>query len=338
MPAALSRGSRDSTMIAQAVTDMRVLPAGSYFARATVKSGGESVGAVRRAFTVIGVSRTRPDVSAPSPTAAGRPAAPVTARTLGTVPRFALDQVLAPKVLGVFLDRVATRPDAASPAVRELLARARTQGPASIVLPAASNTEVPIAAFLRGLSLLAQKRFDPAANAFRSAMRASPDFYPAMVYLGACYAAGGNDKEAAGAWRTALIKEGDAVALHVLLADALLRQDKGDLALEAVDDARARWPDDEELKRRFAVAALLAGKPADGLRAVDELLEKQAVDEPSLALALLVLYEAFVGHQPIESVEQDRARMNRFGEAYRVRGGPALALVDTWVAAATPKP
>ena len=115
-----------------------------------------------------------------------------------------------------------------------------------------------------------------------------------MVYLGACYAAGGNDKEAAGAWRTALIKEGDAVAVHVLLADALLRQDKGDLALQALDDARARWPEDQGLQRRFAVAALLSGKQAEGLQAVDELVEKQAADEPSLALALLVLYDAFV--------------------------------------------
>jgi len=188
-----------------------------------------------------------------------------------------------------------------------------------------------------GLALFAQKKFDPAANAFRSAMRASPDFYPAMVYLGACYAAGGNDKEAAGAWRTALIKEGDAIALHVLLADALLRQDKGDLALQAIDSARVRWPDDVGLKRRFVVASLLAGRQAEGLQIVDELVEKQAADEPSLALALLVLYDAFESERPIEGVEQDRARMIRFADAYRVRGGPSLALVDTWVAAAKKK-
>lgn len=338
LPAALSRGSRESTMIAQAVTDMRVLPPGPYFARATVTSAGERIGDVRRGFTVIGAAaRVAPDASTVAPTAAPHPSAPVTARTLGTVPRFSLDQVLAPKVLGVFLDSVAARPDASTPAMRELLGRARTEGPGALVLPAASNTEVPIATFLRGLALFAQKKFDPAANAFRGAMRASPDFYPAMVYLGACYAAGGNDKEAAGAWRTALIKEGDAIALHVLLADALLRQDKGDLALQAIDSARVRWPDDVGLKRRFVVASLLAGRQAEGLQIVDELVEKQAADEPSLALALLVLYDAFESERPIEGVEQDRARMIRFADAYRVRGGPSLALVDTWVAAAKKK-
>jgi len=338
MPAALSRGSRDTSLIAQAVTDMRVLPPGSYFARAMVASGGQPMGAVRRAFTVMGAPGVPSDAAIAATALVSRnTAAPLTAHAIGTVPGFALDQVLAPKVLGVFLDRVATRPDAASPAMRELLGRARTEGLGALVLPAASNTEVPIAAFLRGLALLAQKKLDPAANAFRSAMRASPDFYPAMVYLGACYAAGGNDKEAAGAWRTALIKEGDAVAVHVLLTDALLRQDKGDLALQALDGARARWPEDEGLKRRFAVAALLSGKQAEGLSAVDELLEKRTVDEPSLALALLALYEAFVSERPIEGVEQDRARMLRFAEAYRARGGPSVALVDTWVAAAAGK-
>ena len=338
MPAALSRGSRETSMIAQAVTDMRVLPPGSYVARAMVASGGQPIGDVRRSFTVTGASRVAPDTSSASPAVASVvPAAPLTAHAIGTVPRFALNDVLAPKVLGGFLDRVAARPDAASPAMRELIGRARLQGPAALVLPAASNTEVPIAAFLRGLALLSQKKLDPAANAFRSAMRGSPDFYPAMVYLGACYAAGGNDKEAAGAWRTALIKEGDAVAVHMLLADSLLRQDKGDLALQAVDGARARWPEDDGLKRRFVAAALLSGKQAEGFRVLDELLEKQAEDEPSLARALLSLYDAFVSGQPIEGVEQDRARMLRYAEAYRRRGGPSLALVDTWVAAATKK-
>ncbi len=336
MPAALSRGSRETSMIAQAVTDMRVLPPGSYVARAMVASGGQPLGDVRRSFTVTGASRVAPDPSSASPAVASVvPAAPLAAHAIGTVPRFALNDVFAPKVLSGFLDRVAARPDAASPAMRELIARTRLQGPGALVLPAASNTEVPVAAFLRGLALLSQKKLDPAANAFRSAMRGSPDFFPAMVYLGACYAAGGNDKEAAGAWRTALIKEGDAVAVHMLLTDSLLRQDKGDLALQAVDGARARWPEDDALKRRFVAAALLSGKQAEGFRVLDELLEKQAEDEPSLARALLSLYDAFVSGQPIEGVEQDRARMLRYADAYRRRGGPSLALVDTWVAAAT---
>jgi VWFA-related protein len=334
-PAALSRGSREGSIIAQAVTDMRVLPPGPYFARAMVRSDGAPVGELRRAFTVLGAPHAAAVAASDSPPAAARTASvTLPPRGIGLTRPFALDDVLAPQVLGVFLDRVAARSDAASPAVRELLDRARTAGPGALDVPDAAENETAIAAFLRGLALLSQKKLDPAANAFRSAMRASSDFYPAMVYLGACYAAGGNDKEAAGAFRTALIREGDSVALHVLLTDALLRQDRGDLALQAVGGARARWPQDHALKKRFALAALLSGRQAEGLQAVDELVEARADDEPSLALALLVLYDAFVSGRPIESVDEDRGRMIRLADAYRARGGPSLALVDTWVAAA----
>ena len=126
-------------------------------------------------------------------------------------------------------------------------------------------------------------------------------------------------------------------ALHGLLADALLRQGRGDLALQPLDAARARWPEDEAIKRRFVTASLLAGQHADGLQAVDELVALKADDEPTLALALLALYEAFENERPVKTVEEDRARMLRLADAYRVRGGPSLALVESWVAAATGK-
>jgi predicted Zn-dependent protease len=185
--------------------------------------------------------------------------------------------------------------------------------------------------------LLSQNKLDAAATAFRDAQRVSADFYPAMVYLGACYAAGGKDKEAANVWRTALIREGDTLALHVMLADALLRQGRGDLAVADLSSARARWPAEDGLKRRYVVAALQAGQHTEGLQALDELAATHAEDEPSLALALLVLYEAFEKGQPIKDADQDRARMVRYADAYRARGGQSIPLIDTWVAAATRK-
>jgi hypothetical protein len=339
--AAMSRGTREGSVVAQGVTDMRVLPPGPYIVRAKVTSGTESatVREMRRAFAVTAAPRAVAEAGAPSTTVTGHPAV---ARPAGRLPvaavsPFALDQVLAPPVLGVFLDRVATRSDASSPAMRALLERARTTGVGGLEVSDAQADEAPVAAFLKGLTLLSQNKPEPAAAQFRNAMRGSADFYPAMVYLGACYAAGGKDKEAAGAWRTALIREGDAVALHAMLADAFLRQGRGDLAVDDLGTARARWPEDQGLKRRFAVAALLAGQHAEGLQALDELIEKRADDEPGLALGILTLYEAFENRRPVETVDQDRARMMRLADAYRSRGGPSLALIDTWVAAATTK-
>jgi hypothetical protein len=180
---------------------------------------------------------------------------------------------------------------------------------------------------------LSQNRLEHAANAFRGAMRAASDFYPAMVYLGVCYAAGGNDKEAAGAWRTALIKEADALPLHELLADALLRQERGDLAVQVITDARKRWPANEGLKRRYVLAALLAGQHADGLEALEELVQVHAEDEPSLAAGLFILYESFERGRPVQDADQDRARLLRLADAYRGIGGASQALIDSWVEA-----
>ena len=334
----LAPGSREGSVMAQAVADMRVLPPGEYVARAKIQSGGQSLGELRRAFTVTEIAPVRVEAGGGGATVTGRRMpAPLSARAVGAVQPFALDHVLAPQILGGFLDRVAARPDAASPMIRELVQRARTDGVGQLYVSDTLAAESPVAAFLRGLALFSQKKFDPAANAFRSALRGSPDLFPAMVYLGACYAAGGKDKDASGAWQTALIKEGDTLALHGLLADALLRQGNTDLALQTLERARGKWPEDEGLKRRFVSAALLGGKPADGLQTLETLLEKDEVEEQTIALALLVLYEAFVNDRPIEGVEPDRARMLKLADVYRAKGGASIALVETWVAAATKK-
>ena len=54
-----------------------------------------------------------------------------------------------------------------------------------------------------------------------------------------------------------------------------------------------------------------------------------------MTVALLVLYDAFESHQPIETAELDRARMLRLADTYRAHGYASQALVDTWVATAT---
>ena len=327
--------NRTGSVLAQGVSEMRMLPPGAYFARAHVRSNGDLVGEMRRPFTLKAASLDATVVAggpAVEASIVGNMAPRATARLVATLPRFTVDHVLAPEVLGSFLDRVAARPDAASPMIRDLVRDARTnigQLYISDVLAAQS----PVGAFLKGVSLLSQHKLEPAAASFRSAMRASADFYPAMVYLGACYAAGGNDKEASGAWRTALIKEGDVLPLHTLLADSLLRQDKGEMALETLDKARARWPSDDGIQRRFVLAAMLAGEYADGLQTLDDLVARKAEDEPTLTAGLIALYEAFRTGKPIETEEKDRERMVRLADAYRARGGPSVELIDTWLAA-----
>jgi len=336
---AISRGSRDGTAVAQGMADMRVLPAGSYIVRAKIRSENEEVGELRREISVAGA--TRAVVAAPPPPPSGFSSRPAPATSnmrlpVSGAPPFAMEQVLAPEILKPFLERVASRPDASSPGLQQLIERARTSGLAGLEVPDSVAKE-PVGAFVKGLTLLDKHKLQPAADEFKKAMKGSIDFPAAMIYLGASYAAGGQDKEAAGAWRTALIREGDAAALHVMLADAQLRQGRSDLAIDDLAAARTRWPDDIGLQRRFAVAALLSGQRAEGLRAMDDLIEKKADDEASLTIAMFVLYDAFESNQAVESVDQDRAHMVKLAESYKARGGPSQALVDTWVAAASKK-
>jgi VWFA-related protein len=330
--AAVSNGASRGSALAEAMPDVRLLPPGRYFVRARVSAGGEDLGEVRRPFEISGPARANLTAVDGSAATAGRPpSGQLASRAAGAVPPFSVDQVLATPVLGAFLDRVSARPD--SSAARDLVAQARSaQDLGGVRVPASVGSEAPAtAAFVRGLSLLAQHKLETAANEFRAALRTAPDFYPAMVYLGACYAAGGKDREAAGAWQTALIGVGDTVGLHLLLADSLLRQGKGDQALQVLDRARTRWPDDEQVQKRFATAAIAAGRYVDGVETVDELLTAGREDEPLLALALLALYEASVSGAPIVGPEEDRVRMVRFADAYRARGGPSLALVEKWM-------
>ena len=326
--------SQSSTgwLSAQAVADLRMLPPGDYVTRVRVESAGINVGQVHRAFIVTARQPAAGDLTmSGTPGAGAANARPTLAIAVAVPPRFTAQDALAPPVLGPFLERVAARPDASVPAVRDLVEQARSSGLDRLTVGDTLVADEPVAAFLKGLTLLRANQLDPAANAFRTALRSAPDFYPAMVYLGACFAAGGNDKEAAGAWRTALIKEGGTRVLHVMLVDALLRQQQSTAALQTVDAALARWPGDDELKRRFVLAALQAGRYADGLRALDGLIEVNADDEETLMAGLLVLYESLAAGSPVNGIEDDRARMQRLADAYRAAGGQSVALVDSWI-------
>jgi len=249
-------------------------------------------------------------------------------------PAFALDQALAKPLVAALLDQVASRADARSPSVGALLDQART-GPASeITVPREAAVQSPaIATFVRGLSRLGHAEVPQAAAQFRDALAMAPDLYPAIVYLGACYAAAGKDLEAVGAWQTALIREADVPGVHVLLIDAFDRLNQTGQALAAIERARSRWPDAPEFKRRFVIAALRSGQDAEGLLVLDSLQPLAPEDEPALALGLQALYRNLVNSTPIVNAAADRERFLRYADAYRRLNGPSLGLVNAWVAA-----
>jgi hypothetical protein len=64
---------------------------------------------------------------------------------------------------------------------------------------------------------------------------------------------------------------------------------------------------------------MVGGEPAEGLRVLDEMIDRKVDDEHSLSFGLLALYEAFEDRHPIETVESDRARRTRLADVYRSR-------------------
>jgi tetratricopeptide (TPR) repeat protein len=188
------------------------------------------------------------------------------------------------------------------------------------------------AAFLRGLELFANGDMNPAATQFTAALRIEPQFAPASFYLGACYAAGGHDREAATAWRTALVAADKTPVEYASLADAVFRLGDDQLAIAPLRDAVAAWPGDDELRRRLALAFALTLQHKDALATVEPYLARHPGDHEALLVAVHAIYAARLAGQPLLGGDQDLERMAAYSRAYAAAKGPHEALVRSWAA------
>ena len=258
------------------------------------------------------------------------------------VPSFSRDEVLASPLLARTLDALTTR--AHSDAARQAIAKARA-GQRTVPDPPLGAADAATSAFLSGLAdlsalpattadpsarALARADLERAAQRFRDALRADADFLPAAVFLGACYALGGRDQEAAGAWQTALIGIDDDPRLFALIVDARLRAGDASGAEDVAAEAEKRWPADAGLRQRRAVLELARGRVAEALTALDALATPPA---DLLFAALRILHGARSSGLTVEDPSRDRARFERYAARYTELGGTEIALVKGWAAA-----
>jgi tetratricopeptide (TPR) repeat protein len=319
---------------ASAVLKPRLLPAGDLAVVGEIAIGGKAAAERRRAFVVRGAGGT-------GAAAGGATLASVVPDVSGLAPRFAREAVLESPLLGrAFTALEARKP---SPAARAAIERARA-GDRSAPDAALVRADAVTGAFLAGLADLGSVNLapDPAARAtaradleraaqrFREALRADADFLPAAVFLGACYALGGRDQEAAGAWQTALIGIDDEPALFALIVDARLRAGDAAGAAELMGEAEGRWPADATLKPRRVLVDLSQGRVAEALTALDA-LERPSAD--MLFAAMRILYGAHAAGLAVEDSSRDKARLERYAEQYAALGGPDQALVKGWITA-----
>ena len=313
--------------IVEAALPIGLLPPGEYVARAVIAVGERRVGQVVRPFRV---SRAGPIVPARGASAAAlAPAAPIAVAS--RIDTFDKSAVLTPQVVSFFLDRLSAAAAANAASVRPAIDSARAGRLDAAVLSLKEIGDDHLAAvFLRGLALLSGGDVNGAIGKFRDALRLDSEFLPAAFYLGACYAATGRDKEAAGAWQTSLITEASAPFVYTLLADALLRLRDIDQALDVLTEARTLWPQDDGVAARLGTALALAKRSADALKVLQPYLDAHPADHDVLLVAMRALHEARASGRAVESLEADKARFIKYADAYAAARGPHQPLVDQW--------
>ena len=312
---------------AEAGLSIGLLPPGEYVARAVISVSGRRVGQVVRPFRV---TRSGPIVAARAgATAPLKPAAPIAFTS--RMDAFDKASVLTPQVLGFFLERFTAAAAADAAALRPAIDSARA-GRLDEVTQALKGTKDDrlAAVFLRGLVALSSGDLAIAEARFSDALKMDSEFLPAAFYLGACYAAAGRDREAAGAWQTALITESNAPFVYTLLGDALLRLRDTEQAIDVLTEARTLWPANEAVGVRLAAALVRAGRHIDAMKALQPLLDAAPPNHESLLVAMRALYEARTARRPIDTADADKARFLTYADAYATARGPQQALVDQW--------
>jgi VWFA-related protein len=297
-----------------------LLPPGDYVARAVVYVDGRKAASLTRPFHI---SASAPAAaSGARPSAVARPTIPFTSR----IDAFERSSVLTPQVVGFFFDRANI--GAAAAAIADAKA-----GRFEAASEASSNTAGGnglAAAFLKGLALYSRGDLEAAAGQFRESLRIDSEFFPAAFYLGSCYAAGGRDREAVGAWQTSLVGESEAPFVYTLLGDALLRLRDATKATEVLKEAADLWPDSDDVQLRLGTAYAIAGRGAEALNTLDPYLARHPDDHERLFVALRLLYEARASRRQIRAADEDRALFLKYAAAYEAAGGPQKAIVDQW--------
>jgi VWFA-related protein len=326
LPGNVARPSADAALVGQARIPTNVLPPGDYVARAVVSLAGRRAAQVSRPFHAL---------TSTAVAGAGEAAVP-RELLVPALKRFDAGALLRPEVVAHFLDRVNELvPGPPSPSLQEAMARAR-RGEVEGALAALGSAEDndPRVAFLRGLGQLARGALPQATAAFHAAVARSSNLLPAMVYLGACHAASGQDREAIGAWQTALISESASPALYAVLAEALLRLDEAGRAVEIAKEALEASPDDEAMKRRLGLGLARVGRQQEALALLTEHVERHPDDTGALLVTLRLLFHALTSAGAAGVTPQQKERASTYARAY-LAAAPAdqqgRAMVAHWL-------
>jgi VWFA-related protein len=307
---------------AESALAIGLLPPGDYYVRAIVSVAGKKTVQIARPFRIVRSSAS----AAAAKRLDGRPerAEAFSYR----IDPFQRASVLTEPVVASFVEQL--NAGGRRPVASEVTRLARRGELEAAAAEAKRDGHALAAPFLEGLSLYAKGDFETAAIRFREAIRADSEFFPAIFYLGACYAANGRDRDAAAAWQTSLVTDNPTPVVYVLLGDALLRQREIEAAVALMNEAAERWPEEPEVQPRRATALAMAGRPEEALQVLSRYFERHGSDRDRLFIALRLIYETRASGRSRRTLEEDRARFEEYAAAYAAAGGKQMELVERW--------
>ena len=297
LPGADAKG----TAAAQARLPVELVPPGEYDATLVVTAGDGEPMRLTRPFDLLTTVA---------------PGEGLFADDIRHLPASGNDALLVPAYVTPVLEQALALDGAsADPATRDAIAAwTRSAAAAEDMLPKDPESGALLSTTMaRGIARLRRGDLESAAAAFRTAIKLASDFPPAAVYLGACYAAGGRDREAAGAWQLVLALGQEDAVVYRLTADALLRLGDAAAADDVLKDALHAFPQDAALMRRVALARASAGDAARALDLIEPLLAAGSA-EPDVQVLAVKLAIALAAGNPTSDHAEDLARLQRYSQ------------------------
>lgn len=313
----------DERAIHTATLPVGMLPPGVYRLRARVTLPDGQTRLLSRAFTVPRLTAPATAATSPAETEARIDLA-VSAAVLQ--PPFELRAALAPRTIGQFLDR--WRPEVPVPAETSAYIDSLRAGALPAVPPAPRDND-PWGWFVRGVGCLQREDYRNAEENLKKAITDQADSTVPLVYLGATYAASGHDLAAAAAWTTALGGVDDVPEVFEWAAAALMRGHEIARAVDLLEEAVGRWPDDPRFARPLAVLYATLGRGDQAILQLERHLAATPDDVEALMLAVRWYYELHLAGRSAHP--DDLARATRCAEAYERLGGTSVPLVKQWL-------
>jgi len=298
-------GTDPTRRVVQGIISPSMLPPGRYVARARVMRGGNIAGLLARPFIV--------DATGPA-------ASPFLRGNVGTFdPRVTLQRDLLDSMIDGVLKR--------SPELKGPVADAKAGRYGAAALDALVAGDQVAAAFFKGLEWYTKGQLNEAVTQLALAAGPRREFFPAAFYLGAAYAAGGRDREAAGIWQLALGNEPRPSVAYLVLADARLREGQADSVVDVLKAAQQRNPKDNDINQRLTAAYLMTGRYAEAVPVLDQYLVQHPDDQVALFAAVYAQYHV-VMREKLALSQAEQAKLARYVRAYT---GPYQPLLTKYL-------